>query len=83
MWRLVFVLGLLASSTGFAAESRGRLQVGIIITAPVKAGAISPQATTGTISPRQPTENGSAIGLRGSISPTQGVQTPSIAATGP
>ena len=83
MWRVVFVLGLLVSSTVFAAETKGRLQVGIRITGPGKSAAISPQTTTGTISPRQPTVNSSAIGLRGSISSTQDVPTPSLAATGP
>jgi len=42
MWKLAFVLCLLPSSIVFAGESRGQLQVGLIITGNSKASAVRP-----------------------------------------
>jgi hypothetical protein len=66
MWRLVFVLCLLLSSTVFAAENRGQLQVGITITGPGNSSAASSKLAADAIAepevlvPR-PTERPAAI----------------------
>jgi hypothetical protein len=83
MWRVVFVLAPLISSGVFAAERSMRFQVGITITGPSKSGASSPQMATGTIAPRQPTAQGSAVDPGGNISSTQGVTPPGMAASEP
>lgn len=66
MWRLVFVLCLLLSSTILAADSRGQLQVGITITGAGNSSAANSKPAAGAIAepevlvPR-PTERPAAI----------------------
>jgi hypothetical protein len=72
MWRLVFVLCLLLSSTTFAGESRGRLQVGITITGKGNSSAVSPKTAAGAfaetkLSVPRPTERPAAIGPRDTV----------------
>ena len=69
MWKLVFVLCPLLSSTVFAGENRGQLQVGITITGPGNSSAASPKPAAGAIaepevSVPRPTERPAAIGPR-------------------
>ena len=49
MWRSVFVLCLLLSSTTFAGESRGQMQVGITITGKSNSPALSANTAAGAI----------------------------------
>ena len=64
MLKLVFVLCLLLSSTVFAGESRGQLQVGITITGTGNSSVVSPKPAAGAepeVSVRLPTERPAAI----------------------
>jgi hypothetical protein len=76
MWRLVFALCLLLSSTCFAGEIRGRLEVGITITGKSNSSTISPKPAAGAIAetgvsvPRQ-MERPAAIGPRDIVRFTQ------------
>jgi len=44
MWKLAFVLCLLPSSVAFAGETRGQLNVGLIITGPGNGSTVSAAA---------------------------------------
>ena len=76
MWKLVFVLCLLLSSTILAADSRGRLQVGITITGTGNSSVVSPKAVAGAIAEPEvsvplPTEKPAAIVPRDSAPSTR------------
>jgi hypothetical protein len=67
MWVLVFVLCLVQSSTTFARESRGQLQVGITINGNANSPAVNPKPAAGAIAKPEvsvplPTERPAANG---------------------